>query len=45
MGATFSNMDPSYFYTLSNAGIIEKWSLVTLKKQFSFELGRKALKL
>jgi hypothetical protein len=35
-GATFSAFEPNCFFTLSNAGIIEKWNLTTLTRQFSF---------
>jgi hypothetical protein len=45
MSVAFSKYDEEFFYTVTNAGIIERWNLNTFVKELSFDLGQRALQI
>jgi hypothetical protein len=45
VSATFSVFDRHSFFTLTNAGLIERYSLTTFDRTMSFDLGQRALKI
>ena len=45
VSATFSSFDTESFYTLTNAGLIQRFSIGKLTRTMRFDLGQRAIKI